>query len=78
MEADEYVAECIMRDRLAMARARTERAALQHQWVDDHLVGPGIGRRLIERALAFLSRRGPKRAKTPGGAAALPAPRSAR
>ena len=78
MEADEYVAECIMRDLLAIARARAVRAPLEPQRIGDQVSGPGITRRLVELGRLLVDRCRPKRAKTPRGAAELSAQRSGR
>lgn len=72
MEADEYFAESLIRDRLTDARTRAEFAALQsHGGSAD---AKGIGRRLIELGRSLVKRRG---LKSPAGATGLPAPRSA-
>jgi hypothetical protein len=78
MEADEYFAESLIRDRLAGARIRAESAALCCQSQGGAADAKGIGRRLIELGKSFVKRRELTRAKSPAGATGLPAPRSAR
>ena len=77
MEADEYFAERLIRDRLAEARARAEVAALYRQSHGGSAEAKGIGRRLIELGRSLVKRRGLTHSKPPAGAT-LPAPRSAR
>jgi hypothetical protein len=71
MEAEEYVALCIMRDRLAEARKRAEfAAALYRQSSGRSPHAKGVGRRLLELAGALVKGRG-------RGATALAASRRA-
>ena len=78
MEADEYFAERLIRDRLAEARTRAELAAHYSQSHGGAADAKGIGRRLIELGRSLVKRRGPTRSKSPADATGLPAPRSAR
>jgi len=78
MEADEYFAERLIRDRLAEARSRAEFAALSGQLHGGSADAKGLGRRLIELGGSLVNRRGLTRAKSPADATRLPAPRSAR
>ena len=78
MEADEYFAEHLIRDRLAEARTRAEFAALYCQSHGGSTDAKGIGRRLIELGRSLVKRRGLTRSKSPAGATGLPAPRRAR
>ena len=77
MEVDEILAECIIRDRLAEARKRAAFAAYRGSSGSSPNAG-WIRRRLIELAGSLVERRGRKVSKSPSGAVALPAPRSAR
>ena len=78
MEADEYFAERLIRDRLAEARTRAELAALYCQSHRGSADATGIERRLIELGRALVKRLGLTRSKSPAGATGLAAPRSAR
>jgi hypothetical protein len=78
MDADEYFAECLVRDRLAEARTRAEFAALYCQSHGGSADAKGIGRGLIELGRSLVQRRGLTRSKSPAGATGRPAPRSAR
>ena len=61
MEADEYFAERLIRDRLAEARTRAEFAALYCQSHGGSPDVKGIGHRLIEFGRSLVRRRGLKR-----------------
>ena len=78
MEADEYVAESLIRDRLAEARTRAELAALCCGSPGRSADAKEIGRRLVELGRSLVKRRGLTRSKSPAGAPGLPAARSAR
>ena len=78
MDADEYFAECLVRDRLAEARTRPEFAALHCQSHDGSADAKGIGRGLIELGRSLVQRRGLPRSKSSAGATGRPAPGSAR
>ena len=78
MEADEYFAERLIRDRLAEARTRADFAARYRQSHGGSADAEGIGRRLIELGRSLVKRRGPPRSKSPAGATNLAASRSAR
>ena len=78
MDADGYVVEHIIRDRLAEARARAEFAALHYQSHGGSPDVKGIGHRLIEFGRSLVRRRGLKRSKSTSGATGLSAPRSVR
>ena len=78
MEANEYFAESLVRDRLAEARTRAGFAALYCQSHGRSADAKRIGRRLIDLGRSLVKRRGPTHSKSPAGATGLSAPRSAR
>ena len=59
--ADVYVAEHIIRDRLAQARARAEFAALLGEPNQGSLPASGPAHRLLEFSRTFVKRRGQRR-----------------
>jgi len=77
MLADEYFAQCIMRDRRAEDHKRAALAALRRQ-SSCGLPREGIGRRLMELVGSLVNRRERTASKPRRGATALPASRSAR
>jgi hypothetical protein len=77
MEVDEYVAQYIMRDRLAEAQKRAAFAAYRESSGSPPNAG-GLWRHLIELAGSLIDRRGRRVSKSPSGATGLPASRSAR
>ena len=76
MEVDEILAECIIRDRLAEARKRAVLAAYRESSGSSPHASR-IWRRFIEVAGSLINGRGRDVSKSPCGATALPASRSA-
>jgi len=61
MDGDVYVAEYIIRERLAAARARAKLAALRGEGKQDSQEPRGIAHRLLELGRSFVKRRGQRR-----------------